>query len=303
MGKINNNLDKMAVKESMRKTHHKEGYDMKIYDQGRQNYKIVSRYIDRCLKKSIGKNFDKVKKHMIERMCYNSLARYEHNLVESLISGYIGEGDKYMIDSQGRIQINEDYAKRHKGWRDRRMSKKLTLIDSNKDKMYGLRDGMTDSEIDILKSRLIVNGSYDKRLFNHVANGGLLSEVKYRAFISDIKHDDVIKDRWGYSEYIYETKEYVESCFVVVEDDILYVFDEKSSDYKQYKKECQDKKHKKDRECRKRNEEYNENILYCIEYDRKKKEHDKDIVDRDRLGFDENSFKGEPYHGQQRKKK
>ena len=302
MGKINNNLDKMPVKESMRKTHHKEGYCMKIYDQGRQNYKIVSRYIDRCLKKSIGKNFDKVKKHMLERMCYNSLARYEHNLVEELIGGYIGEGDKYMIDSQGRIQINEEYAERRKGWRDRRMSKKLTLIDSNKDKMYGLRDGLTDSEIDILKSRLIANGSYNKRLFNHVVNGGLLSEVKYRAFISDIKHDDVVKDRWGYSEYIYETKEYVESCFVVVEDDVLYVFDEKSTDYRQYKKECQDKKNKEDRERRKRNEEYNENILYCIEYNRKKKEHDKDIVDRDRLGFDENSFKGEPYHGQKRKK-
>ena len=58
------NLDKMPVKESMRRYHHKEGYSMKIYDQGRQNYKIVSRYIDRCLMKSIGKNFDKVKKHI-----------------------------------------------------------------------------------------------------------------------------------------------------------------------------------------------------------------------------------------------
>lgn len=28
----------------------------------------------------------------------------------------------------------------------------------------------------------------------------------------------------------------------------------------------------------------------------------KDIVDRDRHGFDENSFIGEPYHGQKRKK-
>ena len=30
MGKINNNLDKMPERESMRKTHHKEGYCMKI---------------------------------------------------------------------------------------------------------------------------------------------------------------------------------------------------------------------------------------------------------------------------------
>ena len=297
------NLDKLPVKESMRKSHHKEGYCMKIYDQGRQNYKIVSRYIDRCLMKSIGKNFDKVKKHICERMCYNRLARYEHNLIESLISGYIGKGDKYTIDSQGRIQLSDEYAERLKRWREYDRKKRTTLIDSSKEKTYRLIDGLSDSELDILKSMLIENGSYNKELFNHVANGGILSFVKYSNFIQSIKYDSIVKDRWGYSEYIYDTRDYVESCFVVADDDVLYIFDENSSEYKQYKKECQDKKHKAERERRKRNEEYNENILYCIEYNRKKKEHDKDIVDRDRLGFDEDSFKGEFYHGQKRKKK
>jgi hypothetical protein len=240
---------------------------------------------------------------MLEKMCYNSLARYEHNLVEELIGGYIGEGDKYMIDSQGRIQINEEYAERHKGWRDRRMSKKLTLVDNSKEKTYRLREDISDSELDILKSMLIENGSYNKELFNHVANGGILSFVKYSNFIQSIKYDNIVKDRWGYSEYIYDTRDYVESCFEIADDDVLYIFDENSSEYKQYKKECQDKKHKADRERRRRNEEYNDNILYYIEYNRKKKEHDKDIVDRDRLGFDEDSFKGEFYHGQKRKKK
>ena len=32
-----------------------------------------------------------------------------------------------------------------------------------------------------------------------------------------------------------------------------------------------------------------------------KKEEEKNNIDRDRLGFDENSFKGEPYHGKKRK--
>ena len=49
--------------------------------------------------------------------------------------------------------------------------------------------------------------------------------------------------------------------------------------------------------------EYCENLLYSIEYSRKKKEDDINIIDRDRLGFDDNSFKGDAYHGQQRKKK
>ena len=303
MGKINNNLDKMPVKESMRKTHHKEGYCMKIYDQGRQNYKIVSRYIDRCLKKSIGKNFDKVKKHMLEKMCYNSLARYEHNLVEELIGGYIGEGDKYMIDSQGRIQINEEYAERLRRWREYDRKKRTTLIDSSKEKTYRLREDISDSELEIMKSRLIENGSYNKELFNHIANGGILAFSKYNDFIQSIKYDSIVKDRWGYSEYIYETRKYAESCFVVAEDDVLYVFDEKSDEYKQYKKECQDKKHKKEREHKKQMEDHYDGLLSILENNRKQKERDKDIIDRDRLGFDEESFKGEPYHGQKRKKK
>ena len=297
------NLDKLPVKESMRRSHHKEGYCMKIYDQGRQNYKIVSRYIDRCLMKSIGKNFDKVKKRICERMCYNRLARYEHNLVESLISGYIGEGDKYTIDSQGRIQLSGEYAERLKRWREYDRKKRTTLIDSSKEKTYRLIDGLSDSELDIMKSMLIENGSYNKELFNHVANGGILSFVKYRNFIASIKYDSIVKDRWGYIKYIYDTRDYVESCFVVADDNVLYIFDENSSEYKQYKKECRDKKNKADRERRKLIEEYNDNILMYLEYNRKKKEEDKNIIDRDRLGFDEDSFKGEFYHGQKRKKK
>ena len=111
-------LDKLPVKESIRREHHKEKHCMKIYDQGKYNYKIVSRYIDRCLMKSIGRNYDKVKKHICERMSYNRLTRYEHNLVDSLISRYIGKGNKYKytIDSQGRVQFSIEYAERKRRW-------------------------------------------------------------------------------------------------------------------------------------------------------------------------------------------
>lgn len=59
------------------------------------------------------------------------------------------------------------------------------------------------------------------------------------------------------------------------------------------------RKNKKDREL-----EY-DNLLHTIEESRKDTERQRmqDIIDRDRLGFDENSFFGEFYHGQKRKKK
>ena len=102
---------------------------------------------------------------------------------------------------------------------------------------------------------------------------------------------------------IYDTRKYIESCFVMNEKNVVHVFDANSSEYRQYKKERQDKMHKEQREYKKQKDEYNESLLYCIEYNRKRKEEERNNIDRDRLGFDENSFKGEGYHGQQRKKK
>ena len=69
------------------------------------------------------------------------------------------------------------------------------------------------------------------------------------------------------------------------------------------KKETQKQKDKELREHLKKREIINETLLHDIESDRKYKERLKDIVDRDRMGFDENSFKGDFYHGQKRKKK
>ena len=298
-----NNIDRISNKESLRRTHRKDGWDMKIYDQGRTNIKIVSRYIDRCFGRSIGKNFDKVKKQIYEKMRHHISSRYDNNLVENLLSVLIGEGCKYILDSQNRIQVNKEYIDRKKYWRDHKLNEKLTIVDSDKEITYRIREDITDSEIEKMRDMLIKNGSYVGDKFNHIVNGGILSASKYREFIESIKSDGKIRNRWGYNEDVYDTRKYVESCFAIYEDNVVYIFDANSSEYKQYKKERQDKKHKERRDYKRQKDAYNESLLYCLEYDRKRREEEKNIIDRDRLGFDENSFKGEGYHGQQRKKK
>lgn len=296
-------FDNMPNKESMRGSHHKMGWTMKMYDQGFRNYKIVSRYIDRCLRKSIGKNFDKVKKHIYEKMSHNIIARHEDNIVDHIICRYIGENEKFILDSQNRIQLNKKYLEKCKKWRDDRISGKLTIIDKDKEVSYRIKDGITDNEINKLKDMLINNGSYNKEVFNHIFNGGILSQKKYMEFIYSIKYDGVINCRYGY-DYIYDTKKYAESLFTIYDDNVLYIFDDvKSSDYIRYKKEISDRKRKERREYKKAKDEYNEDLLFCLEYNKKKKEEERNIIERDRLGFDEDSFKGEFYHGQKRKKK
>ena len=61
--------------------------------------------------------------------------------------------------------------------------------------------------------------------------------------------------------------------------------------------------YKEEREKKKLNEETISTLLWSIEDERKAAELTKDIITRDRLGFDNESFKGEFYHGQKRKKK
>ena len=289
----------VSNKESLRRS----GWDMKMYDHGRDNIKIVSNYIDKYLSRSIGKNFDKVKKHIYEKMRRYNSSKDDNNLVESLLSWRIGEGFKYILDSQNRIQLNKEYIDRRKYWRDRRLNEKLTIVDSDKEITYRIREDITDSEIEKMRDMLIKNGSYVGDKFNHIVNGGILPASKYREFIESIKSDGKIRNRWGYNEDVYDTRKYVESCFAIYEDNVVYIFEANSSEYRQYKKERQDKEHKERREYKKQKDEYNESLLYCLEYNRKRREEEKNIIDRDRLGFDDNSFIGEGYHGQQRKKK
>lgn len=301
---MNNDIDRfdnMSNKESMRGSHHKDGWDMKIYDQGRHNYKIVYRYIDKCFSKSIGKNFDKVKKHIYEKMQYHNISRNDDNIIEKSINWYIYKKDsKYIVDSQNRIQLNNEYLEKRKKWRDDRISGKLTIIDTSIEPTYRLREDITDSEINKLRNILIDNGSYNKEFFNHISNGGIISSKKYQDFIYSFGFDVAFSGRFIYDN---DTLKYVESCFSIYLDNVVYIFDERSSEYIRYKKECSDRKRKENRERKKEREEYNESLLFRLENNKKCREEEKNNIDRDRLGFDEESFKGEPYHGQKRKKK
>ena len=78
---------------------------------------------------------------------------------------------------------------------------------------------------------------------------------------------------------------------------------EGTTEYIKYKAEEKDRKNKEEREKKKLNEETISTLLWSIEDKRKADELAKNIINRDRHGFDDESFKGEFYHGQKRKKK
>ena len=92
------------------------------------------------------------------------------------------------------------------------------------------------------------------------------------------------------------------------------IFREKDiTEYKRYYKgekefhkfyaERDDSVRKINREQKRERQIWEENLLHAVEEYRKQKERERNIITRDRLGFDDQSFKGEFYHGQKRKKK
>jgi hypothetical protein len=81
-----------------------------------------------------------------------------------------------------------------------------------------------------------------------------------------------------------------------------YYWEKGTSGYKQVRAEQEDATRKKEREERAKREFYRENLLHYLAQEQKRKEAIQNEVTRDRLGFDDESFKGEFYHGQKRKK-
>lgn len=303
-------MEELPVKESMTGTWRRYGYGMKMYDQGTQNYKIVGRYIDRYLKKSVGRNYNKVKEHILEKMKDFNVARHEPNLVESLLSSRIEfkEGDtrlkEYVIDSQGRLQINKKEAERTQLWINKKKERRTTVGTDTSKAMFFLRHDLTENQILLLRTILVDNGINLGGWFHHICCGGKINREKYDSIIYNIKNERTEVNKHGCKWYneTSHARDFVESCFEV-EGQICYYYEYKSPEYKQWIKETLKQNKKEYRERLKERELRNETLLHDLEQRKKEKEREKNIVNRDRLGFDEKSFMGEPYHGQKRKNK
>lgn len=265
---------------------------MKMYYHGTLNYKIVGRYIDNILKKSIGKNFDKVKKHILEAMKEFNIARREPNLVETILTWKIGEKymAKYVLDGQGRIQKNKLAEARTAYLAKRRKERATTVKVDDENVTIRLKRTLTDKQINLLKHKLVSNGVALGDWFYNVCCGGIISSEKFQSTVFSIKGKTTGRDKHNYPIINNDDRDFVESCFEIASGGTRYYFDYKSPEYKQWKKEAQDAKKKEQREFKKRREEQYENALREL-YRKEKEEKERNIIDRDRLGFDDESFK------------
>ena len=107
-------------------------------------------------------------------------------------------------------------------------------------------------------------------------------------------------------DYLYPKKSYrkAPSEFLLIIDESEYItYYEGERKFYKYLAETKDASNKVVREKKKKKEIYLSSLLNSIEAERKSRERLENGVTRDRLGFAEDSFTGEFYHGQKRKKR
>ena len=253
----------------------------------------------------IGKNFDETFSKFCKRFpkvveCYNTRAEFLNHFrnpdTERIYSC------DYYVDDNGNIQPGEPYYKPRKPvtvYHDDKPSKivirpNLILLNrSSEIKQYIYRSLGKDAYDEIMSGREIELKQFEGFInstccynFNHK-----IAELA-RTYLHLIPRITFCGDETIFNQ-LFPKHEYRKF-------DILK---KGTPEYAKYKAEEKERKNKEKREKKKLNEETVSNLLWSIENKRKADELSKNIINRDRLGFDDDSFKGEFYHGQKRKKK
>ena len=222
-------------------------------------------------------------------------------------------GAGYYVDDDGIIS--------HPGFEPTKR-KEITLVDKYIEIRYNIDPTIKKPELLSIIKRLFGNYWYD--IFK---KNDYLTEEQYRRLSRCANYSNIIcygRKTWSldHKSRIYEISfkpefyewawgkqrtnddmtigNFLSQVKLYPQDAILY---EGTKKYNRYISELTDAKRKKRREYFKEKRKQQETLLHDLEQSKKDKELQLNIITRDRLGFDENSFKYSFYHGQKRKKR
>lgn len=286
-----------------------------------KEYYHFSEFYDECtrfIRANVGRNFDKVfsefcKKYPKNLKGINTRSHFIEQFRNGVHNTYFF--NEFDVDSQKRIQVDK---------REPRKKRGITYYDGN------------DVEIGILINTTLLNhpkifsyfiNKVDKDTFVmlYYGNGEITPEQYRKIFWRNhadehelsVLIDEIMRERchMGFrgfdwqpnTTYVHRSlwrifREYYKGGKVTIH--------KKDKDYDKIRYELEDLKRKIDRESKKRRRDEVEKLLGYVferrkERDRIKAEEEraKDIITRDRLGFDEYSFKGETKYGEVKERK
>lgn len=262
----------LPMRLSMRKAHYDKTY---WYHYPHSFYS----WLENFLAGSVGKPFKYIHRKVRQR-CSSCITSTPLQILRDRIDFHESDRSKrywndYYLDSDGILR------KRH--WKPKK--NKAITVNEYKISSGWIADTKRISETkevrDILLQRL------GPRDFECLFHPGYLGErIAYR--IRNI---------------LWTTKYHSEDYVRYVDTYAQSVYERGTKSFKKFLAEQKKAQKKERREHMKRVREENEYILYAIEARRKEKDRNLNEVTRDRLGFAEDSFTGEFYHGQKRKKR
>lgn len=265
-----------SVNRHSKRLKYQHGYN--YWHHGGQSF---YKWIDNFLEKSVGKNFDYVFRKIREKYSIALNGRSKWRSPLELLYEYVDKHKETPNERwPNRYYFNDDriLQKRERKGRRNKLVKITKMCPTS---LYKIVDSSW-------KVNAYICGRIGYRRYRHIMdsggyiNGILAVKLRFELASKGIKPDDYISPVYKCDSYTYERG---------------------SKECSRYFAEQAKMQRKLKREREKREEEENKRILYRIEAMKKEKEEQLNTVTRDRLGFNEESFIGEPYHGQKRKKK
>ena len=253
----------------------------------------------------VGKNFDETFSKFCQRFpkvveCYNTraefLSRFRNPDTERIYSC------DYYIDDNGNIQPGEPYHKPRKP---------VTVYHDDKPSKIVIRPNLNLLNRSSAIKQYIYH-SLGKYAYDEIMSGREIELHQFEGFINNtckynFKHKiaELARTHLHFTPNLtlQEDETIFNQLFPKYEYRKFDILKKGTPEYAKYKAEEKERKNKEEREKKKLNEETISTLLWSIEDKRKADELAKNIITRDRLGFDDESFKGEFYHGQKRKKK
>ena len=278
--------------ESMRKSvnrHSKRAKYRRAYRTYDHYDRDFYRWLKRFIKSSVGKDFNYIYNKIREKFRYGPVNGSPLDKLESYVdmseTPCSNHTENYYFDSNSILRCrNKKYCTRPNG---------VTIN-------YG--EPVT---VRRLNQKVVLKNS---EIYNTLLTIFGYSKLSYFLEGNPIGTEDLNKieyfPSWKIKGSPYYTRTLADWCILketIYPKQVFYPRGTKG--FSRYYAEEKKRTRKFEREYRKQREEKNRWILYRIEAMKKEKEEQLNTVTRDRLGFNEESFIGEPYHGQKRKRK
>ena len=281
---LSSNYETAPRHESMHKSSGYNSWDYDHYD--RKSY----HYISRILENSVGKDFDKV----FSDICNKFRKKKNYNFRRE----FLRQIDPYYMAPRRRWRYNGYYIDENRIIRSydapEKKRKKVRVKVVDRPTKYFTANTRVFKEYSGVKAMVL-------QYLGHILSYKLFHEklpMKYYYLV--VCHIEKALD------YLYPKKSYrkAPSEFLLIIDESEYItYYEGERKFYKYLAETKDASNKVVREKKKKKEIYLSSLLNSIEAERKSRERLENGVTRDRLGFAEDSFTGEFYHGQKRKKR